>query len=142
MSGISAIRRSIGWFHKHWKWRVGKLKKIPFSIGWTWYSRQNACVLRHFASFVDLIFGVLLSKVFLILKQWTVRCQTKYFMDKMNYVSRCELVYSKKFDIQNVLPNNYCVSVTMSRFRGLHFESHAINLCCKICKKVRCNSGI
>jgi len=28
----------------------------------------------------------------------------KYFMDKMNYVSRCELVYSKKSDI---LPNNY-----------------------------------
>jgi len=29
---------------------------------------------------------------------------TKYFIDKMNYVSRCEPVYSKKSDL---LPNNY-----------------------------------
>ena len=63
----------------------------------------NASVLQNFASFVDLIFGVLLYKVFFILKQYTVTCQTKYFMDKMNYVSRCEPVYSKKSDI---LPNN------------------------------------
>ena len=34
------------------------------------------------------------------MKQYTVTCQTKYFMDKMNYVP----VYSKKSDI---LPNNY-----------------------------------
>ena len=53
-------------------------------------------------------------------------------MDKMNHVSRCELVYSKKFDI---LPYNYYVSLTTSRFQGLHFESHAISLCCNICKK-------
>ena len=38
------------------------------------------------------------------MKQYTVTCQTKYFMDKMNYVSRCELVYNEKSDI---LPNNY-----------------------------------
>ena len=57
----------------------------------------------------------------------------------MNYVSRCEQVYSKKSDI---LPNNYYVSLTTSRFRGLHFESHAISLCCKICMKVRCISEI
>jgi len=61
-------------------------------------------------------------------------CKTKYIIDKMNYVSRCEPVYSKKSDI---LPNNYKVSLTTSRFRGLHFKSHEISLCCK--KKFRCN---
>ena len=66
---------------------------------------------------------VLLSKVFLILKQESVTCQTKYFMDKMNYVSRCELVYSQEFDI---LRNNYYVSLTTSRFRGLHSISNAV----------------
>ena len=41
LSGISAIRHSIGWFHKHWKWRVGKQEKIPFFIEWTWYAWKN-----------------------------------------------------------------------------------------------------
>jgi len=39
----------------------------------------------------------------------------------MNYVSRCEPVYSKKSDI---LRNNYLVSLTASRCWGLHFVSH------------------
>ena len=42
----------------------------------------------------------------------------------IHYVSICELVYSTKFDI---LPNIYYVSLTTCRFRGLHFESHAIS---------------
>jgi len=46
-------------------------------------------------------------------------------MDKMNYVSICEPVYSIKFDI---LPNNYWFSLTTLRFWGLHFESHEISL--------------
>ena len=51
----------------------------------------------------------------------------------MIYVFRCEPVYSKKSDI---LPNNYWVSLTTSRCRGLHVESHEISLCCKICEKL------
>ena len=58
-------------------------------------------------------------------------------MDKMNYVSKCDPVYSKKSDI---LPNNYEVGLNTSIFRGLHFERHEISLCCKICKSVRCYS--
>ena len=50
-------------------------------------------------------------------------------MDKMNYVPRFEPVYSKKFDI---LPNSYYVSLTTSRFRGLHFVIHEIGVCCNL----------
>jgi len=45
----------------------GETENIPFSIGWTWFVRKNKghTIVRNFASFVDLIFGILLSKVFL-----------------------------------------------------------------------------
>ena len=58
-------------------------------------------------------------------------------MNKMNYVSRCEPILSKMSDI---LTNNYKVSLTTSRFRGLRVKSQEMSLCCKICKKVGCNS--
>ena len=50
-----------------------------------------------------IIGGIAFLSVF-ILKHYTVTCQTKYFMDKMNYVSICEPNYSKTSDI---LSNNY-----------------------------------
>jgi len=71
LSGISAIRRFIGWFRKHWKWRVGNQEKIPFSIGWTWYARKVKATLLKCKCFTKfcfvrrLFFGVLLSGVFL-----------------------------------------------------------------------------
>ena len=55
-------------------------------------------------------------------------CKTKYFIDRMNYVSRCEPVYSKKSDI---LPNNYKLA-SLRPDSGVYTLSHKISLCAVI----------
>jgi len=106
---------------------VWETEKIPFSIGWTWYAWKNKghTIVMHIfyeillRSYIKLL-GYCVLKSFYI---DTINCyvSNNFFIDNMNNVSRCELVYNKKYDI---LPNNYKVSLTTSRCWGIHFASH------------------
>ena len=45
LSGISEICRFIGWFHKHWKWRVGNRENPVFD--WMNLIRTKFCFVRR-----------------------------------------------------------------------------------------------
>jgi len=85
LSGISEIRRSIGWFHKHWKWRVGKQRKSRFRLDEPETRETIKATLLYCMCFTKfcfvrrLNFGVLVSKVFFI---ETINC---YVSNKIFY---------------------------------------------------------
>ena len=142
LSGISEICRFIG-FHKDWKWRVGKQRKSrsrlnePIKRKLKRLHHCNACVLRNFASFVNFIFEVLLSNVFLYWNNKQLRVKQNILWIKWITSSDVNRFIVKGVKYYPIIIR--LASQTLGPDSRVYNLSHEISLCCKICKRVRCD---